>query len=89
MVNLQLQLARCELESIYWSSSAAEEVNRLQAVALTLRMSGRGKGKAGQLKAKISRASKAGISFPVGRVARYLKKGKYAERVGAGRSGQS
>ena len=28
--------------------------------------------------------SKAGLQFPVGRIARYLKTGKYAERVGAG-----
>eukprot|EP00798_Chlamydomonas_sp_ICE-L_P023882 gene23882-biopygen18388 len=35
-------------------------------------------------KKSVSRSSKAGLQFPVGRVARYLKKGKYAERVGAG-----
>merc|ERR1712029_1237886 len=28
--------------------------------------------------------AKAGLQFPVGRIARYLKKGRYAERVGAG-----
>ena len=42
-----------------------------------------GRGKASGKKA-VSRSSKAGLQFPVGRVARYLKKGKYAERVGAG-----
>ena len=31
-----------------------------------------------------SRSAKAGLQFPVGRIARYLKTGKYAERVGAG-----
>jgi histone H2A len=47
-------------------------------------MSGRGKGKtAGKGKA-VSRSSKAGLQFPVGRIARFLKKGRYAERVGAG-----
>ncbi|KIZ03565.1 Histone H2AX [Monoraphidium neglectum] len=45
-------------------------------------MSGRGKGKSG--KKPVSRSSKAGLQFPVGRVARYLKKGRYATRVGAG-----
>ena len=35
-------------------------------------------------KRAVSRSSKAGLQFPVGRIARYLKKGKYAERVGAG-----
>ena len=48
-------------------------------------MSGRGKGKSGGAKAKaVSRSAKAGLQFPVGRIARFLKKGKYAERVGAG-----
>ena len=46
-------------------------------------MSGRGKGKTAGKKA-VSRSSKAGLQFPVGRIARYLKKGKYASRVGAG-----
>ena len=48
-----------------------------------------GKGKAGRGKAggkQQSRSSKAGLQFPVGRIAWYLKKGKYAERVGAGAS---
>ena len=45
-------------------------------------MSGRGKGKTG--KKAVSRSAKAGLQFPVGRIARYLKAGKYATRVGAG-----
>eukprot|EP00075_Anas_platyrhynchos_P010892 XP_027300145.1 histone H2A [Anas platyrhynchos] len=47
-------------------------------------MSGRGKsgGKA-RAKAK-SRSSRAGLQFPVGRVHRLLRRGHYAERVGAG-----
>jgi histone H2A len=45
-------------------------------------MSGRGKGKTG--KKAMSRSAKAGLQFPVGRVARYLKVQKYAQRVGAG-----
>ena len=45
-------------------------------------MSGRGKGKSG--KKPVSRSAKAGLQFPVGRIARYLKKGRYATRVGAG-----
>ncbi|CAA3033184.1 histone H2AX-like [Olea europaea subsp. europaea] len=32
----------------------------------------------------VSKSSKAGLQFPVGRVARFLKKGRYAERVGSG-----
>ncbi|KAL4424501.1 hypothetical protein ABPG77_006810 [Micractinium sp. CCAP 211/92] len=46
-------------------------------------MSGRGKGKTAGKKA-VSKSSKAGLQFPVGRIARYLKKGRYAERIGAG-----
>ena len=45
-------------------------------------MSGRGKGKSA--KKSVSKSAKAGLQFPVGRVARFLKKGKYATRVGAG-----
>ncbi|XP_067882702.1 histone H2A-like [Heterodontus francisci] len=47
-------------------------------------MSGRGKtsGKA-RVKAK-SHSSRAGLQFPVGRIHRLLRKGNYAERVGAG-----
>jgi histone H2A len=48
-------------------------------------MAGRGKslGSSAPKKAT-SRSSKAGLQFPVGRIARFLKAGKYAERVGAG-----
>ncbi|XP_053345877.1 histone H2AX-like [Clarias gariepinus] len=53
-------------------------------VKVKLIMSGRGKtgGKA-RAKAK-TRSSRAGLQFPVGRVHRLLRKGNYAERVGAG-----
>ena len=45
-------------------------------------MSGRGKGKSAGKKA-VSKSAKAGLQFPVGRIARYLKKGRYAgEHVG-------
>lgn len=46
------------------------------------KMSGRGKGKV-KSKAK-SRSSRAGLQFPVGRIHRLLRKGNYAQRVGAG-----
>ncbi|XP_075926955.1 histone H2A-like [Petromyzon marinus] len=47
-------------------------------------MSGRGKtGGKSCAKAK-SRSSRAGLQFPVGRVHRLLRKGNYAQRVGAG-----
>jgi histone H2A len=50
-------------------------------------MAGKGKGGRGKTAAgakAVSRSSKAGLQFPVGRIARYLKQGKYSERVGAG-----
>ena len=47
-------------------------------------MSGRGKGKSASGKKAVSKSLKAGLQFPVGRIARYLKKGKYSERIGAG-----
>ncbi|KAI8911518.1 histone H2A.x-like protein [Gorgonomyces haynaldii] len=46
-----------------------------------------GKGKSGGDKSKSatkSRSSRAGLQFPVGRVHRLLRKGNYAQRVGAG-----
>jgi histone H2A len=51
-------------------------------------MSGKGKGgKGGRGKAgkkSVSKSSKAGLQFPVARIGRFLKKGKFATRVGAG-----
>ncbi|ODM88851.1 Histone H2A [Orchesella cincta] len=39
----------------------------------------------GKVKGKAkSRSSRAGLQFPVGRIHRLLRKGNYAERVGAG-----
>ncbi|KNC96808.1 histone H2A.X [Spizellomyces punctatus DAOM BR117] len=47
-----------------------------------------GKGKSGAEKAAKpagkSRSSRAGLQFPVGRIHRLLRKGNYAQRVGAG-----
>ncbi|XP_043929545.1 histone H2A-beta, sperm-like [Protopterus annectens] len=48
-------------------------------------MSGRGGKTGGKARAKAkTRSSRAGLQFPVGRVHRLLRKGNYAERVGAG-----
>ena len=44
---------------------------------------GKGKGKSGAKKA-VSRSARAGLQFPVGRIARQLRAGRYAARVGAG-----
>ncbi|CAA21864.1 Histone H2A-beta [Schizosaccharomyces pombe] len=45
---------------------------------------GKSGGKAAVAKSAQSRSAKAGLAFPVGRVHRLLRKGNYAQRVGAG-----
>ena len=48
-------------------------------------MSGKGKGARGKKTGgSKSRSAKAGLTFPVGRLGRLLKKGRFAKRVGAG-----
>ncbi|MCO5559539.1 hypothetical protein L7F22_013140 [Adiantum nelumboides] len=42
-----------------------------------------GRGKVAKKKG-VSKTVRAGLQFPVGRLARYLKKGRYAKRVGSG-----
>jgi histone H2A len=43
-----------------------------------------GRGATKTASKKTSSSSKAGLQFPVGRIGRFLKKGRYAPRVGAG-----
>ncbi len=50
---------------------------------------GKGKGKGGRGKAKSgakaqSRSARAGLQFPVGRISRLLRRGRYAGRIGGG-----
>ncbi|TEA21844.1 hypothetical protein DBR06_SOUSAS20010027, partial [Sousa chinensis] len=73
------RLARDALEDVI-----DEGVHDAHGLGRDASMSGRGKqgGKA-RAKAK-TRSSRAGLQFPVGRVHRLLRKGNYAERVGAG-----
>ncbi|PPD87395.1 hypothetical protein GOBAR_DD15683 [Gossypium barbadense] len=40
--------------------------------------------KGGVKKKAVSKSVKAGLQFPVGRIARFLKKGRYAQRYGGG-----
>lgn len=51
-------------------------------------MAGKGKGgrgkSAGSGAKPVSKSAKAGLQFPVGRIARFMKQGKFADRVGAG-----
>jgi hypothetical protein len=68
--------------------------NTLLTTHLSATMSGKSSGKAksggkasgGETKGQ-SRSAKAGLQFPVGRVHRLLKRGNYAQRVGAGAPG--
>jgi histone H2A len=45
---------------------------------------GKGKGGRGDKKSSTSSSSKAGLQFPVGRIGRFIRQGKYATRMGAG-----
>merc|ERR1712165_346624 len=62
--------------------------NTKKKIKMSSRGSARGSakgGKGGKVKNKAkSRSSRAGLQFPVGRIHRLLRKGNYAERVGAG-----
>ena len=51
--------------------------------AINHRSTGKGKGGRGEKKSTTASA-KAGLQFPVGRIGRYLRQGKYATRMGAG-----
>ena len=44
---------------------------------------GKAKGKTASSK-QVSRSARAGLQFPVGRIARFLRTGRYAERIGSG-----
>ncbi|KAG6437480.1 hypothetical protein SASPL_102398 [Salvia splendens] len=45
---------------------------------------GTGGRRGGVRKKSIPKSVKAGLQFPVGRIARFLKKGRYAQRMGTG-----
>jgi histone H2A len=76
-------LAGCEFGSSH-KIVAALEFQRFKESSTSI-MSGKGKGKGGRGDKKSTTASaKAGLQFPVGRIGRYLRQGKYATRMGAG-----
>ena len=74
--------AGCTITSMRTSPSHFVNVNVEQTYQLKTMARGKGKGKSSR-KSK-TRSSKAGLQFPVGRIHRYLKKGNYGSRVGAG-----
>ncbi|KAI9187040.1 hypothetical protein LWI28_023640 [Acer negundo] len=47
-------------------------------------MKGAGGRRGGDRKKAVSKSIKAGLQFPVGRIARFLKKGRYSQRTGTG-----
>ncbi|POY71735.1 hypothetical protein BMF94_5096 [Rhodotorula taiwanensis] len=47
-------------------------------------MSGKGKAASGNTSGSTSRSARAGLQFPVGRIDRLIRKGRFAQRVGAG-----
>lgn len=55
----------------------------MEAAAKPKKGAGGRKG-GGPKKKAVTRSVRAGLQFPVGRIGRYLKKGRYAQRVGSG-----
>merc|ERR1712100_340858 len=45
---------------------------------------GGGKGKSSASRRFVSKAARAGLQFPVGRIARFMKQSRSADRIGAG-----
>ncbi|THU65066.1 hypothetical protein C4D60_Mb01t33220 [Musa balbisiana] len=74
---------RCSGCGCCWPGSSCDEGSGSESCCVVA-MARRGKAiGCAAAKKSISRSSKAGLQFPVGRIARFLKAGKYAERVGA------
>jgi histone H3/H4 len=78
------------LQADFWVFKRSEALFGHQSLYSTITvnthiyiMSGRGKGGKAKGKSK-TRSSRAGLQFPVGRIHRHLRKGNYAERIGAG-----
>ncbi|CAL5339572.1 unnamed protein product [Camellia sinensis] len=57
---------------------------RMDSTAKTATARGAGGRRGGERKKSVTKSIKAGLQFPVGRIARYLKKGRYAQRTGIG-----
>ncbi|XP_037921384.1 uncharacterized protein LOC119658188 [Hermetia illucens] len=63
----------------------AIHAKRVTIMPKDIQLARRIRGERGKVKGKAkSRSNRAGLQFPVGRIHRLLKKGNYAERVGAG-----
>ena len=85
IVHLSIVCFACPFESHAGSSHTKTIIDLYSSTKQTTIMSGKGKGKGGRGEKKSTTASaKAGLQFPVGRIGRYLRQGKYATRMGAG-----
>merc|ERR1712207_93538 len=58
-----------------------ERFSSTDVTKTTTMAKGKGKGKG---KSSMTRSARAGVQFPVGRIAWYMRQGVYAKRVGAG-----
>ncbi|CAN1230906.1 Probable histone H2A.4 [Linum grandiflorum] len=56
----------------------------MDAGATKVKKGAAGRKAGGPKKKPVTRSVRAGLQFPVGRIGRYLKKGRYAQRVGTG-----
>ncbi|KAH7574685.1 hypothetical protein ACOSP7_008927 [Xanthoceras sorbifolium] len=54
------------------------------AATTTMMTKGAGGRGRGERKKAVSKSIKAGLQFPVGRIGRFLRKGRYAQRMGTG-----
>ncbi|KAJ4868915.1 putative histone H2A.5 [Raphanus sativus] len=61
-----------------------ESSSKATAEAATKPAARGGRRRGGDRKKSVTKSVKAGLQFPVGRIARYLKKGRYAIRYGSG-----
>ncbi|VAI38777.1 unnamed protein product [Triticum turgidum subsp. durum] len=59
-------------------ASAAGAISKAKKYVVGRKLGG------GPRKKAVARSVKAGLQFPVGRIGRFLKKGRYAQRVGMG-----
>ena len=63
--------------------SSLNDASVLRSLCNLKQTTGKGKGGRGEKKSTTSSA-KAGLQFPVGRIGRYLRQGKYGTRIGGG-----
>ena len=87
-MKLRLPIGYCQLHTLIlvfkvWSGHTYHISLLVLNCREKINMSGRGKGGKAKGKSK-TRSSRAGLQFPVGRIHRHLRKGNYAERIGAG-----